>query len=93
MVYRTLNNQEQLIFAGKGNTFSVIEHPDIETAPFFILRHWSGVMGCAFTDLEFYQHSKDRQLSVQYRDTSSVTLEDKVGTTCTPSMAFDHLDF
>ena len=93
MVYKTSNDQERLIFAGKGNTFSVIEHPDIETAPLFILRHWSGVMGCAFTDLEFHQHPKEHQLSVQQRDTSSVTLEDKVGTTCTHSEPFDHLDF
>ena len=93
MVYKILNRQERLMFVGKGNTFSVIEHPAIETAPLFILRHWSGVMGCAFTDLEFHQHSKEHQLSVQYRDTSSVTLEDKVGTTCTPSVPSDHLDF
>ena len=93
MVYKMLKKKERLIFAGKGNTFSVIEHPDIEPAPLFILRHWSGVMGCAFTDLEFHQHSKEYQLSVQYRDTSSVTLEDTVGAVCTPSVTFDRLDF
>ena len=93
MVYKTFNKQEHLIFVGKGRTFSVIEHPAIEQAPPFILRHWSGVMGCAFTDLEFHQHSKGYQLSVQHRDTSSVTLEDNIGATCTPYTSFDRLDF
>ena len=93
MVYDTSNKKNpKLVFAGKGYKFFILENPETIPSAAFILRHWAGMMGCSFTDLEFPKNNEDWQLSQQHRLTASITVTNKIGELCTPYDSFSRLE-
>lgn len=75
--------KEQAHFAGKGYKFSIMENPKTEKAPLFILRYWTGVMGCSFIDLSFFQDPESTGPLLEYRSTRSA-YGDHPGDLCQP---------
>ena len=77
----SLSEREQLqpVFVAKGYKFSVIKNPS-NTNFDFILRYWSGVMGCSFIDMGF-SHNVELP-SVEYRSTRDYDL-------CEPSPRYN----
>ena len=88
IIYKT-SKENSAVFTARGYKFSIIDLPKKED---FILRHWSSVMGCTFTDLHFSKKLKPIKPKIKYRSTSSVTDTDNIGKLCQPSTALHHLD-
>ena len=69
-------------FAGKGYKFSLIQTQEINNI-LFILRYWTGTMGCSFIDFSFYPSVKVKnQAQIEYRSTSTVTTNNPLGEIC-----------
>ncbi len=66
-------------FVGKGYQFSLVENPKTEYKPLFIIRYWSGTMGCSFTDVSFHPGKKPL---LENRSSRSVTDTNPLGDLC-----------
>ena len=75
----TISYKGEIQFVGKGYKFSLIENPQTEYEPLFIIRYWSGTMGCSFTDVSF--HPKKDPL-MERRSSRSVTDTNPLGDSC-----------
>ena len=76
-------------FAGKGYKFSILNSPQTESSPLFMIRYWSGVMGCSFIDLSFFSNPDlTNQPLIEYRSTGSVTTTNRLGDLCKPHTSF-----
>ena len=75
----TISYKGEIQFVGKGYKFSLIEKPKTEYEPLFIIRYWSGVMGCSFTDISFNPQKKPLR---EQRSTRSVTGTNTLGDLC-----------
>lgn len=71
--------KEETQFVGKGYKFLLIENPQTEYESLFIIRHWSGTMGCSFMDVSF--HPKKEPL-MERRSSRSVTDTNPLGDSC-----------
>ena len=71
--------KKKIQFVGKGYKFSLIEKAKTKYEPLFIVRHWSGVMGCSFTDVSFNLTKKPL---LEHRSTRSVTDTNALGDLC-----------
>ena len=69
----------EIQFVGKGYKFSLIEKPKTKYKPLFIIRYWSGVMGCSFTDISF---NPQKEPLIEKRSTRSVTDTNALGDLC-----------
>ena len=49
----TVSYKGEIQFVGKGYKFSLIEKAKTKYEPLFIIRYWSGSMGCSFTDIRY----------------------------------------
>ena len=61
LVHYVKDGKATTVFVAKGYIFSIKtpntnKEPDTSKKPAFILRHWSGAIGCAFTDFIFYRN-------------------------------------
>ena len=74
-------------FAGKGYQFSLILAEKVKNPNrLFILRYWTGTMGCSFIDLNFSSSIEAKnQPKIEYRSTKTVTKDNPLGKTCQPS--------
>ena len=75
----TVSYKGEIQFVGKGYKFSLIEKPKTEYEPLFIIRYWSGVMGCSFTDISFNPQKKPLR---EQRSTRSITDTNSLGDLC-----------
>lgn len=75
--------KKEIQFVGKGYQFSLIKNLKTEYKPSFIIRYWSGVMGCSFTDISFHPNKKPL---IERRSTRSVTETNVLGELCQVSM-------
>ncbi len=66
-------------FVGKGYKFLLIEKPKTEYEPLFIIRYWSGTMGCSFTDISFHP---EKEPLIERRSSRSVTDTNPLGDSC-----------
>ena len=71
--------KEDIQFVGKGYKFLLVKNPKTEYKPLFIIRYWSGSMGCSFTDVSF--HPKKKPL-LENRSSRSVTDTNPLGDLC-----------
>lgn len=69
----------EIQFVGKGYKFSLIEKPQTKYKPLFIVRYWSGVMGCSFTDISFHP---EKEPLLEQRSTRTVTDTNSLGDLC-----------
>ena len=69
----------EIQFVGKGYKFSLIEKPKTEYEPLFIIRYWSGTMGCSFTDISF---NPQKEPLMERRSSRSVTDANPLGDSC-----------
>ena len=75
----TVSYKGEIQFVGKGYQFSLIEKPKTEYEPLFIIRYWSGVMGCSLTDISFNPQKKPLR---EQRSTRSMTDTNALGDLC-----------
>ena len=79
IVYHLENDNKQPHFAGKGYKFFLIKEPDTKQKPLFIVRYWSGAMGCSFIDLSFFENQRvDTKPVIEYRS----SVDDRIGEIC-----------
>lgn len=77
-------------FVGRGYMFEFIKSPKTKNKPLFLVRYWSGVMGCQLIDISF--KFPEKKPIVEYRSTRSMTDTNKLGDLCEPSLA-DRVSF
>ena len=75
----TVSYKGEIQFVGKGYKFSLIEKPKTKYEPLFIIRYWSGVMGCSLTDISFNPQKKPLR---EKRSTRSITDTNSLGDLC-----------
>ena len=75
----TVSYKGEIQFVGKGYQFSLIEKPKTKYEPLFIIRYWSGVMGCSLTDISFNPQKKPLR---EKRSTRSITDTNSLGDLC-----------
>ena len=67
------NEKVTPFFQARGYTFFLIQkpnankEPDTSKKPAFILRHWSGAIGCTFTDFVFFEDMKTKPI-IEHRE-------------------------
>ena len=74
-----VSHKEEIQFVGKGYQFSLIEKPKTKYAPLFIIRYWSGTMGCSLTDISFHPQ---KEPLIEQRSSRSITDTNPIGDLC-----------
>ena len=74
------NKKTVPFFVAKGYKFFFINKPDTKKKPSFIIRHWSGVMGCTLTDFSFFEKKEIKPI-IENRNTKTTT-QNKIGEPC-----------